>query len=81
MRLARGKRVTRPGPDRVFQLLPWMSALDNVMFPLIEIGKLKGSTARDKVMEYIEKVNLVRVADSYVLTRLLRKQGCPPKRA
>jgi NitT/TauT family transport system ATP-binding protein len=67
----RGQRVTRPGPDRMMvfqefdQLLPWMSVLDNVMFPLIETGKLKGRAARDKAMEYIEKVHLARVADSY----------------
>jgi NitT/TauT family transport system ATP-binding protein len=67
----RGQRVTRPGPDRMMvfqefdQLLPWMSVLDNVMFPLIETGKLKGRAARDKAMEYIEKVHLTRVADSY----------------
>jgi len=67
----RGKRVMRPGPDRMMvfqefdQLLPWMSVLDNVMFPLTETGKLKGRAARDKAMEYIEKVNLVRVANSY----------------
>jgi NitT/TauT family transport system ATP-binding protein len=67
----RGKRVTRPGPDRMMvfqefdQLLPWMSVLDNVMFPLIETGKLKGRAARDKAMEYIEKVNLTRVIDNY----------------
>jgi NitT/TauT family transport system ATP-binding protein len=67
----RGKRVTRPGPDRMMvfqefdQLLPWMSVLGNVMFPLVETGKLPGSAAREKAMEYIRKVNLVRVADSY----------------
>jgi NitT/TauT family transport system ATP-binding protein len=67
----RGKRITRPGPDRMMvfqefdQLLPWLSVLGNVMFPLVETGKLGGSAAREKAMEYIRKVNLVRVADSY----------------
>ena len=67
----RGKRITRPGPDRMMvfqefdQLLPWMSVLGNVMFPLVETGKLGASAAREKAMEYIRKVNLVRVADSY----------------
>jgi len=67
----RGKTVTRPGPDRMMvfqefdQLLPWKSVLDNVMFPLVETGKLAGRAARDKAMQYIEKVNLARVADSY----------------
>ncbi|HVX75642.1 MAG TPA: ABC transporter ATP-binding protein [Bradyrhizobium sp.] len=67
----RGKRVTHPGPDRMMvfqefdQLLPWMSVLENVMFPLIETGKLGRAAARDKAMQYIEKVHLARVADSY----------------
>jgi NitT/TauT family transport system ATP-binding protein len=67
----RGKRITGPGPDRMMvfqefdQLLPWLSVLGNVMFPLVETGKLGGSAAREKAMEYIRKVNLVRVADSY----------------
>jgi NitT/TauT family transport system ATP-binding protein len=67
----RGKRITGPGPDRMMvfqefdQLLPWMSVLGNVMFPLVETGKLGSSAAREKAMEYIRKVNLVRVADSY----------------
>jgi hypothetical protein len=40
----RGERVTHPGPDRMMvfqefdQLLPWMSVLANVMFPLVETG-------------------------------------------
>jgi NitT/TauT family transport system ATP-binding protein len=67
----RGKRVTRPGPDRMMvfqefdQLLPWMSVVENVMFPLVETGKLGRSAARDKAMQYIEKVNLTRVANNY----------------
>jgi NitT/TauT family transport system ATP-binding protein len=66
-----GKRVTHPGPDRMMvfqefdQLLPWMSVLENVMFPLVETGKLGRAAARDKAMQYIEKVHLTRVVDSY----------------
>jgi sulfonate transport system ATP-binding protein len=66
-----GKRVTHPGPDRMMvfqefdQLLPWMSVLENVMFPLVETGKLGRTAARDKAMQYIEKVHLTRVVDSY----------------
>jgi NitT/TauT family transport system ATP-binding protein len=65
------KRVTRPGPDRMMvfqefdQLLPWMSVVENVMFPLVETGKLGRSAARDKAMQYIDKVNLNRVANNY----------------
>jgi NitT/TauT family transport system ATP-binding protein len=67
----RRKRVTRPGPDRMMvfqefdQLLPWMSVVENVMFPLVETGKLGRSAARDKAMQYIDKVNLNRVANNY----------------
>jgi NitT/TauT family transport system ATP-binding protein len=67
----RGERVTHPGPDRMMvfqefdQLLPWMSVLANVMFPLVETGKLGRAAARDKAMQYIEKVHLTRVVDSY----------------
>ena len=63
--------VTRPGPDRMMvfrefdQLLPWKTVRQNVVFPLLASGKLKGRAADDKAMQYIEKVNLARFADSY----------------
>jgi NitT/TauT family transport system ATP-binding protein len=67
----KGLPVTRPGPDRMMvfqefdQLLPWKTVLQNVMFPLTSTGRLRGRRAKDKAVEYIEKVNLMKFADSY----------------
>ena len=67
----KGQTITRPGPDRVMvfqefdQLLPWMTVKRNVMFALEASGRLKGRAAEDRAMAYIEKVNLLRFADSY----------------
>ncbi len=66
-----GKVVRKPGTDRMMvfqefdQLLPWKTVKQNVMFPLAESGKLKGQAIEDKAMQYIEKVNLTKFADSY----------------
>jgi NitT/TauT family transport system ATP-binding protein len=67
----RGKAITRPGPDRMIvfqefdQLPPWKTVRQNVLFPLLASGKLKGKEAEDKAMYYIEKVNLLKFADHY----------------
>ncbi len=67
----KGKRIRKPGPDRcmVFQefdqLLPWKTVKRNVMFGLQTSGKLRGKAAEEKAMQYIEKVNLTKFADSY----------------
>jgi len=67
----KGQVIKRPGPDRcmVFQefdqLLPWKTVKKNVVFGLEASGKLKGKAALDKAMQYIEKVNLTKFADSY----------------
>jgi NitT/TauT family transport system ATP-binding protein len=47
------------------QLLPWMTVLENVMFPLKTTGTLKGKAATDRAMHYIEKVKLADFANSY----------------
>ena len=66
-----GKRITRPGPDRVMvfqefdQLLPWKTVKQNVLFALTASGRLKGKEAEERAMAYIEKVNLTRFANSY----------------
>ncbi len=66
-----GKSIQRPGPDRMMvfqefdQLLPWKTVKENVMFPLLCTGKLRGKAAEDKAMHYIDKVNLSKFADSY----------------
>jgi len=67
----KGAAVQRPGPDRMMvfqefdQLLPWKTVRENVMFPLVSSGKLKGKAAEDKAMQYIEKVNLTKFSDSF----------------
>jgi len=67
----KGTAVQRPGPDRMMvfqefdQLLPWKTVRENVMFPLESSGKLRGKAAQDKAMQYIEKVNLTKFADSF----------------
>jgi NitT/TauT family transport system ATP-binding protein len=63
--------IAQPGPDRMMvfqefdQLLPWKTVKQNVMFTLVQSGRLKGRAAEDKAMQYIEKVNLTRFKDSY----------------
>jgi NitT/TauT family transport system ATP-binding protein len=66
-----GEVIKKPGSDRVFvfqefdQLLPWKTVKQNVMFALTSSGKLKGRAAEDKAIQYIEKVNLIKFADSF----------------
>jgi NitT/TauT family transport system ATP-binding protein len=63
--------ITQPGPDRMMvfqefdQLLPWKTVKQNVMFTLVQSGKLKGKAAAEKAMHYIDKVNLAQFKDSY----------------
>ncbi len=67
----KGKRVERPGPDRMMvfqefdQLLPWKTVRENVMFPLVTGGRLGAAEARARADHYIGKVNLAQFADSY----------------
>jgi NitT/TauT family transport system ATP-binding protein len=67
----KGQIIRKPGPDRcvVFQefdqLLPWRTVKGNVTFALEASGKLRGKAAAEKAMQYIEKVNLTKFADSY----------------
>ena len=67
----KGQKVTRPGPDRMMvfqefdQLLPWKTVKQNVMFALTASGKLNGKAAEEKALEYINKVNLTKFADSF----------------
>jgi NitT/TauT family transport system ATP-binding protein len=66
-----GRDVKAPGPDRMMvfqefdQLLPWKTVRQNVAFTLLKSGKLRGRAADEKAMQYIEKVNLAKFADSY----------------
>ena len=63
--------IRKPGPDRMMvfqefdQLLPWKTVRENVVFPLLASGKLRGSEADEKAMQYIEKVRLADFADSF----------------
>lgn len=67
----KGKPISMPGPDRMMvfqefdQLPPWKTVKENVIFPLIASRKMKGKTAEEKAMQYIEKVKLAQFADHY----------------
>jgi NitT/TauT family transport system ATP-binding protein len=68
----RGRKIIEPGPDRMMvfqefdQLLPWQTVVQNVMFPLVETGKVKGrKEAEERARHYLHKVNLTKFADSY----------------
>jgi NitT/TauT family transport system ATP-binding protein len=67
----KGHAVEHPGPDRMMvfqefdQLLPWKTVKENVVFPLVASGKLKGRAAEEKALEAIAKVNLAKFADSF----------------
>ncbi|WP_298012139.1 ABC transporter ATP-binding protein [uncultured Castellaniella sp.] len=67
----RGREIRGPGPDRMMvfqefdQLLPWKTICENVAFPLWKSGKCGRREAREKAMEYIDKVNLSQFAGNY----------------
>ncbi|HQS09696.1 MAG: ABC transporter [Rhizobiales bacterium 24-66-13] len=70
MRL-KGHIIRAPGPDRMMvfqefdQLLPWKTVRQNVAFALEASRRLHGREADERAMHYIEKVNLIKFADSY----------------
>lgn len=66
-----GQRIRTPGPDRgiVFQnyaLMPWMTALENVIFA-VETARpsLSKAQAREVSREHLELVGLTKAADRY----------------
>jgi NitT/TauT family transport system ATP-binding protein len=66
-----GQAVDRPSADRMMvfqefdQLLPWKTALQNVMFPMRVTGRSSGAEARDRALSVLEKVNLSKFRDAY----------------
>lgn len=67
----RGRKVVKPGPDRMMvfqefeQLMPWKTALGNVLFPMHATGRFKGKEARERALSVLSKVGLAKFADSY----------------
>ncbi|MBP1970680.1 NitT/TauT family transport system ATP-binding protein [Virgibacillus natechei] len=64
-----GKKVTKPGPDRVvvFQedgLFPWASVLDNVMYGLL-LKKMSKKEAEEKALAMLKMVHLSNYVDAY----------------
>jgi len=66
-----GSLVRQPGADRMMvfqefdQLLSWKTVKGNVMFPLLSSGTLRGRAAQERALAYIDKVNLIKFADSF----------------
>ena len=67
----KGRTIGHPGPDRMMvfqefdQLPPWKTVKENVLFPLLVSGKLRGRAAEERAMHYIDKVNLGKFADNF----------------
>ena len=67
----KGMPIVRPGPDRMMvfqefdQLMPWKTVRQNVAYPLRVAGRLSAAEADARAAQYIAKVHLTRVADSY----------------
>ncbi|MDR0665829.1 MAG: ABC transporter ATP-binding protein [Campylobacteraceae bacterium] len=66
-----GLEVKKPGFDRAMvfqefdQLLPWKSALENIVFAIRSTRKISKEEARNEAMRLLKKVNLQKFADSY----------------
>ncbi|KAI95541.1 ABC transporter [Rhodomicrobium udaipurense JA643] len=69
--LLNGKRITRPGPDRMMvfqefdQLAPWKTVRENILFPMRATGKFSRAEAQERTDHYIEKIQLEKFADAY----------------
>nr|WP_041787852.1 ABC transporter ATP-binding protein [Rhodomicrobium vannielii] len=69
--LLNGKRITRPGPDRMMvfqefdQLAPWKTVRENILFPMRATGKFSRAEAHERTEHYIEKIRLQEFADAY----------------
>lgn len=66
-----GTQVRGPGPDRMMvfqefdQLFAWKTVVDNVAFPLVAAGRARPTEARERALNYLEKVKLTKFRDSY----------------
>ena len=66
-----GRRITRPGPDRVVvfqefdQLLPWKTVTGNVVYALRAARRTGPATAEDVAARFIALVGLERFAAAY----------------
>jgi len=67
----KGKEVKRPGADRAFvfqefdQLLPWKTALENIVFAITLTRKIPKKQAVEEARELLAKVNLSKFEDAY----------------
>jgi NitT/TauT family transport system ATP-binding protein len=66
----KGRTITQPEPDRVvvFQehgLLPWKTAIENVMFPLQHAQKMSTDDAAKKAQEVLTTVGLGALGSKY----------------
>lgn len=64
-----GKKVTKPGPDRVvvFQedgLFPWLTVLENIMYGL-KLKDIPITTAKEKALDILKLVHLSKYSQSY----------------
>ncbi|GAA4059476.1 ABC transporter ATP-binding protein [Amphibacillus indicireducens] len=64
-----GKKVTKPGPDRVvvFQedgLFPWLTVLENIMYGL-KLKNIPITTAKEKALDILKLVHLSKYSQSY----------------
>jgi NitT/TauT family transport system ATP-binding protein len=70
MRLG-GTVIDRPGPDRMMvfqefdQLMPWLTVLGNVMFPMKRSRRFPSGEIRDRARQAVAKVGLERFQDAY----------------
>lgn len=77
--LKEGKEITAAGPDRLFlfqefeQLFPWLKVIDNLIFALKAVQKLRGDKKaklaqeelKKEALKYLKKVKLKKYQDYY----------------
>jgi NitT/TauT family transport system ATP-binding protein len=69
--LLNGETVKKPGPDRAFvfqefdQLFPWKTALENVVFAMMETRRIKKRDAAREARALLKKVKLADFENTY----------------